>query len=251
MLWQWSTGHEWIPYDLDTTLALEHAYQQHQPELELAHGFFAANPGYSVTFGGGGVGSAQRGRARHVQTNNNSGMRRQVRRLAEDDAEMFRPVSEEERRQAEKCSICQLEFEEEEEAAEEQSSEVDGATDSEEDGGGIEAVTRAASRQAGSAKKSGSVSGNQPLHHSASNAAASVATVAVSATPATACAPSASASPSSADRIVRLAHCAPGHGKRHSTISHPVVQERASASLTPLCSTVRVCPLSLPPVLHR
>lgn len=211
VIWQWSTGHEWIPYDLDTTLALESAYQQHQPALPLTHGYFAANTGYTVTFRGGG-GRGGQGRARHVQTNQNTGMRRQVRRIAEDDEELFKPVSDDERRQAGRCSVCQLELEDNE-TGDEQADEATGADNSEQSGGGNEAVSRAASRQVSGVRKSGSTAVSQPVQPSASNAATSAAAVtATNTSPATTAATVSTSSSSSADRIVRLAHCAPGHG---------------------------------------
>ena len=214
VIWQWSTGHEWIPYDLDTTLSLEAAYQQHQPAVTLKYGFFAANPGYSVTFKRGGGGP---GRARHVQTNHNSGMRRQVRRIAEDDAELFRPVSEEERRQAERCSICQLELDEQDDTGDETSSEAVSTTHTEQSGGDVEVVGRAAARQVSGVRKSGSTA----VPHSVQTSTSTVVICAATTTAATSTAPptpivaastSSSSSSSSPDRIVRLAHCAPGHG---------------------------------------
>ena len=211
VIWQWSTGHEWIPYDLDTTLALEAAYQHSQPSLPLTHGFFAANPGYSVAFRSGGA-SGERGRARHVQTNHNSGMRRQVRRIAEDDMELFKPVSDEERRQAERCSVCQLELiDNQDDTADEQGADdaVGGANHEEQNGEASEVISHATSKQEGEVRKSGSVAVPPLLQASHSDIAAVAAASTATEPPAVAASSSSSSSP---DRVVRLAQCAPGHG---------------------------------------
>ena len=210
MIWQWSTGHEWIPYDLDTTLALESAYQQRQPSLTLEHGFFAANPGYSVAFRGG-AGSEGQGRALHVQTNHNSGMRRQVRRIAEDDVELFKPVTDDERRQAERCSICQLELDED--TTGEQGSETAATSVNEQTAGAGGTITRAASRQVSGVRKSGSTAVPQPIQPSSSNATTTIAPAAATHSSVPSTTSSSSSSSSSPNRIVRLAHCAPGHGQ--------------------------------------
>ena len=224
VIWQWSTGHEWIPYDLDTTLALEQAYQQHQPALTLTHGFFAANPGYTVAFGARG-GSGQ-GRARHVQTNHGSGMRRHVRRIAEDDTELFKPVSDDERRQAARCSVCQLELDDE--AEDEVSSEAITTTAGEQVGAEGGPIARAASRQVSALRKSGSAALPQPVQPSTSFAGSPAATTVPPATSAS------SSSSSSADRVVRLAKCAPGHGTSLSCQPHAhstIRPHRLTASL--------------------
>ncbi len=99
--WEWlpSVHDGWKPLDEPTSRQIEAAFQGAQAKVALTEGaHFAAHPRtYEVVF--------DRAGGKHVQVNRSSGMRRDVRRLADDDTAMFVPVQA--LAAEDVCPICQ------------------------------------------------------------------------------------------------------------------------------------------------
>jgi len=108
--WQWQAADQWIPYDLPTTLQLEQAFQAGESKVALTVGWFAENDGYIVTFRRP---TASHRSPAHYQTNSYTRNHRKIRRIAEDEIDLFHPVNcRADLQRGERCAICQLEFDE-------------------------------------------------------------------------------------------------------------------------------------------
>lgn len=95
--WEWKADEKWIPYDLPSTLQIEEAFKQGKSPVRLSQGYFEDNPGYDVHFS----------KNRLYQINTHTGMRRTVRRIADEDSTVFSPAPSSITLKDEQCSICQ------------------------------------------------------------------------------------------------------------------------------------------------
>ena len=105
VLWQWLAGDEWIAYDFPSGEQLETAYQAGADSAQLTAGYFEGKDGYRVEFRRDKRGKL--GKRAH-QLNTASGMRRTVRRVADDDDDLFVPVAVADVAQPDRvCQVCQ------------------------------------------------------------------------------------------------------------------------------------------------
>ena len=132
--WQWLAQVDWIPYDAPSNDQIESAYQSllsgssdAKNVIPLNKGWFAHKRGeYSIKFhqikerpreasGEDSTHTPSKAAFTFTQLNNFSGMIRKVRRLANDDQQLFQVIPPSATQRGEKCSICAEEWWEEEE----------------------------------------------------------------------------------------------------------------------------------------
>ncbi|PRP77547.1 phosphatidylinositol 4-kinase [Planoprotostelium fungivorum] len=108
--WQWAADPtQWIPYDMESNMQIEEAFQNGDQEVALSKGWFKNNGGYILylvwptsQFPIEGV--------RYAQINRGGNLR-MVRRIARNEEGLFEDVDASTYR-TEKCMVCQVEFEE-------------------------------------------------------------------------------------------------------------------------------------------
>eukprot|EP00455_Lapot_gusevi_P009366 TRINITY_DN1418_c0_g1_i1.p1 TRINITY_DN1418_c0_g1~~TRINITY_DN1418_c0_g1_i1.p1 ORF type:complete len:193 (+),score=27.36 TRINITY_DN1418_c0_g1_i1:90-668(+) len=99
--WEWQADDQWIPFELPSVHQIEQAFQARQRRVLLSFGFFEENPYYEVVF--------DYAAGQHFQRNTQSGNRRRVRRLGNDDDSLFQPIEVRQQDDA-MCVICQYDF---------------------------------------------------------------------------------------------------------------------------------------------
>ena len=104
-------SHSRIPYDHPSCIQIESAYQAGRSNVRLTEGYFMENPGYSITFDRSNPPKGTpRTTWKFTQINTKTQNPRQVRRIADDDDNLFIPITAAE--QITMCSVCQENFDE-------------------------------------------------------------------------------------------------------------------------------------------